>query len=104
MSPSSYSPQTYNRREESGKLQENGLISEGRLCSSFNKIVKTLLIVSFWKQVICFTQSPLALPVASQMLMVQSGSTCVQLMHLEGGTLLTHSTQILTQPTRERIC
>lgn len=104
MSPSSYSPQTYDRGDQSRKVQENIFISEGHLCSSFNKIVRTFLTVAFWKQVTCFTQSPLALPMALWKLMVQSGSTCVQLMHLEGGTLLTHSTHILTQPTRERIC
>lgn len=57
MSPCSYSPQTYDR-EEKMKLQENGLISEGRLCTSFNKILRTSNCV--WKQVSCFTKSPLA--------------------------------------------
>lgn len=68
------------------------------------KIVRGFLIVSFWKQITCFTQSPLALPMAPWMLMVQSGSTHTQLMHLEGDTLLTHSTWILNQATSGRIC
>lgn len=38
------------------------------------------------------------------MLMVQPGSTCVSPVQLEGGAPLTHSTQILTQPTQEGIC
>lgn len=50
ISPSSYSPQTSNRCENSRKLQEHGLIWEKSPCRSFNKIVRSLLIVSYWKQ------------------------------------------------------
>lgn len=105
MSPSSYSPQTYNRGEQSGKLQENGLISEGHLCSSFNKIVRTLLTVVLETSHLLYPEPTgfAHVPMDAHGTVMVRG-TYVQLMHLEGGTLLTHSTQILSQPTQERIC
>lgn len=84
ISPSSYSPQTSTRSKHSRKFQEHGLTWERSPCRSFNKIVRSLLIVLYWKQTPFFTQSPLSLPMAPWMLMVQSRSTHVHLMHIEG--------------------